>query len=899
MKRALAALFLLVVAAPGSPARAGDPPSEVPGRYAELRRIVDELPPARIDAARKKALSASLDKSQGLYAKGKPCPAVVSLNDFLRQAQDSRPKDAELYDGLYSRGRDLRQAVQRTASSRDDCFVAADADRPPQVRLTASDNVRFAATVAFGEARLLSLRERDGSYTEVTLPGLDPLTGTPGHPAVPVWRALVALPHGSTPRLRLPAEPVLRERVDLDLYPFQPASVDGPTPVLVEFRNPRFVKDAAAYATNALFPATPCAVVPLGRFRDLELAQVSCAAGRYNPVRERLELYASIAFEITFEGGRGTFLTSQSLSPFENAAKIQHGAVLNREALDRFVEPVDLRNKPCAGEELLILAQWDLLEEAQRLADWKVQKGIATTVVELDIDDFVPDPEQWESSGKRKYAAGIDGLIEERYATCKVRPSYVLIFGDVDEVPVARDDYETLWEEEDRKTRSDLGYAVVNPASDESLDFSIDLAVGRITVNNAVQAKDVVDKIINYESKPPFQGTGADAPFYRSLSFASQFQCCRMDWQGNPFGSVPGVLPGFPGVDQRRYIQTSELIRDQLLPQGYDIQRIYNQTVDGGDLSDPFNLQLAYNGDTTPRRYLDLPALPAELAPGYPWSGGTSEIVDAFNAGRFLFLHRDHGYKYGWVDPPFTTADFQNLSNGELLPVVYSVNCSTGRFDDDGDYTPFETEPDAFIERLLRAAPGGMVGGLAANRPTSTWANDLLVRGFFDATWPQVVPEFEGPATRRLGDVMNHGKLLLAANANNVPGGTLDPSDVFSEFVYWHVFGDPTLEMWTANPHATTLPTFADMQVDAAGVSVGYDAPDGTVITALQVRPATRTGRLALRSSPLGRAVIQQGRARIAFADPPDPDLPIEYSASLENAVSVRIEPRRALEPGR
>ena len=43
--------------------------------------------------------------------------------------------------------------------------------------------------------------------------------------------------------------------------------------------------------------------------------------------------------------------------------------------------------------------------------------------------------------------------------------------------------------------------------------------------------------------------------------------------------------------------------------------------------------------------------------------------------------HRDHGFEDGWGDPYFDTGHVSGLTNGELLPVVFSLNCLTGRFD--------------------------------------------------------------------------------------------------------------------------------------------------------------------------------------------------------------------------
>ncbi|MDO8473498.1 MAG: C25 family cysteine peptidase [Dehalococcoidia bacterium] len=144
-----------------------------------------------------------------------------------------------------------------------------------------------------------------------------------------------------------------------------------------------------------------------------------------------------------------------------------------------------------------------------------------------------------------------------------------------------------------------------------------------------------------------------------------------------------------PGTDQRAFIETSELVRNSMLTQGYTVGRIYTKTVDGGGycLVDPGSgpcppgqMQQPYNGDSTPRRYFNGTLLPADLGGG---SGSTANIVNAINNGRFLVLHRDHGWEGGWSNPGFATGNANGLTNGGLLPVVFSVNCASGLFDNE------------------------------------------------------------------------------------------------------------------------------------------------------------------------------------------------------------------------
>ena len=420
-----------------------------------------------------------------------------------------------------------------------------------------------------------------------------------------------------------------------------------------------------------------------------------------------------------FEGGKGQFITSQTLSPFEAASSQVASLVLNESAVRRYVEQIDLTHFPCLGEELLILTHPSFRPAADSLATWKRSKGIATTVRNVGAGTAFTT------------GAQIDELIEDRYRSCLVRPSYVLLLGDSEFVPPSRTDWDSTMPDTcttcgDETTGSDWGYALYPQFI---FDIFPDFGVGRIPADTLTEAQRVVDKTIQYESSPPFLGLFGGAPFYTSATNASYFQCCRTD-----------VMQA--GTDMRSFVETSEVARNVLLGRSYSVDRIYDTNTDFQD---------AFVADATPRRFFDGTALPAGIAPGsgFSWNGSTQNVIDAFNAGRFLVFHRDHGGNTSWGDPAFSTGNFASLTNGPRLPFVYSVNCASGNWDRETDGSGTS---ESFMEQLLLVSGGGMVGGLGDNRNSPTWVNSALARGFFDATWPETAPGFGGGTSeRRLG----------------------------------------------------------------------------------------------------------------------------------------------------
>lgn len=832
------------------------PDREVLRAFDELLDQIRDSRKRELDPWLKHALQEKVKDARHAFRDRRVCTAARKLDWFLRKTQVIRAgRTTPLADELYASGRRLRLLVIEHASSKSSCADPS-IGRPPEVEVVEQDNRVLRARVRFGALELGSARAGDETWTQVTLPGIDNVAGPPGTPSLPSWQALVGVPSGAS--VRLPAvQTVLRERIALNLYPFQlqaadqsnPRFGDEPLPPPITFMDPPFRKDQKAYETNAFAPPNPCSVRLLGQARDLQIAQVQCNAARYNPVSDELEVFDSIDFEVAFEGGKGGFITSQALSPFEAASSGVASVVLNESAVRRYVDRLDLTPLVCLGEELLILTHPSLRAAADTLATWKNAKGIATSVREVGAGTAFVTADQ------------IDDLIEDRYDSCRVRPSYVLLLGDAELVPPSRTDWDSTMPDTcttcgDETTGSDWGYSIYPQFI---FDVFPDFGVGRIPVDTAAEAQRVVDKIVGYEQSPPFVNLFAGAPFYTTATHASYFQCCRT-----------GVAAG---TDMRSFVETSELLRDVLLGRSYTVQRIYDTNTDYQD---------AFVADTTPRRYFDGSGLPAGIAPGsgFGWNGATQNVIDAFNAGRFLVFHRDHGGNTSWGDPAFSTGNFASLTNGARLPVVYSVNCASGNWDRETDGGG---GAESFMEQLLMLAGGGMVGGLGDNRNSPTWVNSALSRGFYDATWPEVAPAF-GPGTskRRLGDVLNHGKMYLLSQIGVAQtAGEILLDGVIGEWIMWHAFGDPTLEMWTRNPHRITLDPTLVASVLQDRIQARY-AVEGAELTALQF--------LRGEPVPVGRAVVKGGVADIEFFTEPILRFPIFYSASLENAASVALK---------
>jgi hypothetical protein len=267
---------------------------------------------------------------------------------------------------------------------------------------------------------------------------------------------------------------------------------------------------------------------------------------------------------------------------------------------------------------------------------------------------------------------------------------------------------------------------------------------------------------------------------------------------------------------------------------------------------------------------------------GYAWAGDTQDIIDAFTSaqGRFLIIHRDHGGSSGWEHPPFNTtniADDLGNQDPELLPVVFSINCSTGAF---------QGETRCLADALLSKEGGGAVGVFAATDLSPSYFNSELAKGLVDAVWPDAIGNYGGDTgLHRLGDILNRGKLYMFSQVGSIAemvNGTEQGQSQRSrkDFLLFHCFGDPTLEIWTAPPD--DMPVGITMENTADGVRVDY-ALDGVEVTIYQ---ETENGVVAL-----GRGTIENGQAEISYIQDFDGNYPIEVSVSKPGYVAGVMTP--------
>ena len=565
---------------------------------------------------------------------------------------------------------------------------------------------------------------------------------SPGCPNLPVLRRYIYIPAGKTAYIEvIPGSPVTLN--DYLIYPVQ-----KPRPVIENTGKAGFIKNDSIYRSDSLFPSRMVFIEKSIIVRGHHIALLHICPFQYNPAQKVLEVFPRMEVQVTFSG-QSKQIDRHLYSPvFDRFVK---GFVLNPGVISG--DSLSQEESTGGGAEFLIITAPDFLTPANDLHDHKETIGISTIVK--------------TTAETGTTSSQIKSYIQNAYDTWSPAPSYVLLLGDVEFIPT---NYETNHPWHDADTGTDLYYSTV-----DGNDYDPDIFLGRIPVDTLSQAATVIQKIIDYESTPP-----GSTSFYANAAAAAYYQD---DYE--PYNYEDG-----------RFVKTSEEIRDYLLTKGYDIERIY--------YTDQYVTPLFYNNDV----FANGEPLPTELlkSNGFPWDGDAADINSAVNSGVFLLMHIGHGmdrncetYSYshtGWGDPYYVETHVDALTNGDRLPVVFSMNCMTGWFDGETDHNASKNY-ESFCELFLRKANGGAVGLMGATRVSYTYFTDFLVEGFVDYIWPNFLPSVpnNSGASSRLGPMLNHGKIAMDIICQY-------PEPWVRKVMYetWHVIGDPTMHVWTHEP---------------------------------------------------------------------------------------------------
>lgn len=535
-------------------------------------------------------------------------------------------------------------------------------------------------------------------------------------------------------------------------------------PLFIGSKNPRFTKEHVPPVNRSVFGGESDVVVVDGfdttfNRRYINITVRPC---QYDSNSKLLRVYTDIEYAVSFSDvnqdmiqKRSSALEQQDLTFKNNISKIKISDSITKidsAIIMPFFPPGDAAFPSLVEDDFIELSSFlhivtcdKYLEVAEKYAAHKRKFGLNTVI----------------SSQNSWTAAQIQDSIK-KYYDCNNniynRSQYVLILGGHTDLPAINDDIIITDTENGKSNKyefiTDFYYGCMNGPNDRTQD----LYIGRIPVNTLREAQTVVNKIEEYTMSPT-----TDCRFYNTGAHIAYFGSSIYDWDG--------------------FVYSSESCRDAILSinNKMDVARLYYA-----------------NNQTYPSWYVngaeEIP-IPDDLKyPNYHWNTDSDSISKKINDGCFYVLYRGHGLENQFCDPKFTTSDVSTLlSNGDRLPFFLNFTCLSGNFE----------KFNCFSEMLLKHENGGAIGLIAATVETDRSCNNALAE--------QCVSKLFSISKRESSNDINYidadppasalGSILSNAFYNNTE---ITPQFTFFHKTAYHIFGDPSMRIWTDMPREYT-----------------------------------------------------------------------------------------------
>lgn len=410
-----------------------------------------------------------------------------------------------------------------------------------------------------------------------------------------------------------------------------------------------------------------------------------------------------------FERNGSDILFTDSLSvitPHRYFASTTTRSALNY----RLYTTSDLR-LPEKGADLIIISHKDFLEEANRLADHKRSfRGFEVEIVDIEtvFNEFswgLLDP------------VGIRDFIAYAFHNWQKQPRYVLLFGDAtfdyrnigkgihrNLVPNYQSEESRLEELLNRNIEAFFTY--VNGA-----DRDMDLAIGRLPAQTVTDAKNMVDKIIDYESNPEH------GIWRTSLTMVGDDE----------------LVTGGRDNNETIHVRDAEIIAENFVPDYMNVQKIY---------------------------LMQYRAVREASISGIRKPGAQRDLLNQINNGTLIVNFVGHGNSTQWAHEVIFEQgrDFPQIQNGRKLPFFVAATCDFGRYD--------KLNSQSFPEEMLMARERGIIGIITASRvvyasPNARFNEQFYRQLFGDNLNSQTVGEAMMNARMFTSEVTNDEKYSI------------------------------------------------------------------------------------------------------------------------------------------
>lgn len=543
--------------------------------------------------------------------------------------------------------------------------------------------------------------------------------------------------------------------------------------VLAPAYPPLLMSDTIGYTTDVVLPIQPyqglfpSSVIQQSRYqsyRGNRMVKVGIYPIQYDAVNQRVRQYSMIQYKVNF--------TNSPQSEQRKTAKKKSTARIS--ASDHFLKNVSLNTPQISSSSQSVMKSSEPQPISQSIEDTRTFLIITTPSIVSGVFDF----EEWKRTmgmnveirtSNSWTVEGVKSIVQDIYDDENLY--YLLIIGDIEQVPSMNFNfYESQYNYWNYIT--DAFYCWL----DENGDYTPDILYGRIPVKTAQEAHSVLEKIIQFEKRPPI-----DEIFYNNATLCAAF-----------FSRMTGGAR-----ETAQSTEYTEQIRSYLM-NGIDIEKVAKR------IYTTFTPDTVSSGLVYPTFWHGYEQIPIELQkPNFTWDGNTDSIVDAINAKSFLVTGIMHGDSKGWFMPTLSITDTIRLTNKDFYPTIFSMSCSTGKYD--------ETD-DCFAEALLKRHAGGAVAVFAPTHECYTFSSEAQLKGYINTIWPTPgINEFISNASPNtysvpiyeIGAILQQGFEWMGHEyyfANDTVYFENETDKYLYQSEIFHCFGDPSMQIYTQTP---------------------------------------------------------------------------------------------------
>ncbi len=344
----------------------------------------------------------------------------------------------------------------------------------------------------------------NGQTSQVSIEGL-PQVGAEGEPLLPAYGMQVLLPEGED-AVSVRARAFGEDRIQLShqlewVQPQVPLSRQG------EFKPVKANPDI--YGTSKPFPERRARYVTTQTFRGYNIAFIRVYPLQYKPGANAL-IYAH-RVEVTIETQPSDAIRRRSLKTLrsgnEHDADLVRESVRNGDAVSTYKASDNhfaMLSELVKSDETypyVIIAHSSFVDALEPLRAHKERLGLKAKIVHTGQINF-------NYSGA-DIQERIRNFIRDAYLNWQTE--YVLLAGDKSSIP-ARGLYAKTGSDEDDDIASDLYYAALDGTWNDDgdslwgepgeADLIPEVSVGRISVDDSVEAANFINKLIKYETQP-------------------------------------------------------------------------------------------------------------------------------------------------------------------------------------------------------------------------------------------------------------------------------------------------------------------------------------------------------------------------------------------------------------